>query len=109
MPGFVASPRYDPVMHAVDVRDLRVRLDDCLRRAAAGETILVTDAGHVVARLSPARQRCAVAPRNERLAEGVREGWYLPPLDDATIAPQPGAVAPLVRLLADLDEDRADR
>jgi prevent-host-death family protein len=53
-------------MHEVNVSELRNRLPEYLALAEAGEDILVTRRGRVVARLSPARDVRAVA--RERLA-----------------------------------------
>ena len=41
-------------MKTVGVRELKNRLSEYLRQARAGETILVTDRGQVIAELSPA-------------------------------------------------------
>jgi len=40
-------------MKAAGVRDLKNRLSEYLRLVARGETVLVTDHGHVVAQLAP--------------------------------------------------------
>ncbi len=65
-------------MHSVDIRELKKRLSDYVRKVRQGETVLVTDRSQVVAELRPPE------PRNEHqldllqrypgLAELVRRG-----------------------------------
>ena len=52
----------------VGVRELKAKLSEYLERAAAGETIVVTDRGKPKAELRPLSVE-------ERIAQGVREGW----------------------------------
>jgi prevent-host-death family protein len=52
----------------VGVRELKQHLSEYLERAAAGESIRVTDRGRPRAILGP-------VPGLGRLADGVREGW----------------------------------
>ena len=65
-------------MVAVGIKDLKARLSEYVRAAHAGETILVTDRGDVVAVLSPvgdlARPR-DLASTEVRLDAAVGEGW----------------------------------
>jgi prevent-host-death family protein len=43
-------------MKTVDVRDLKNKVSECLRRVRLGESVLVTDRGEVVAELLPPGQ-----------------------------------------------------
>ena len=70
----------------VGVRELKQHLSEYLDRAAAGETIRVTDRGRPKAVLAPLTGR-------DRLEQGVAEGWLTPatrPGGLGTFHPQPG-------------------
>lgn len=60
----------------IGIRDLKARLSEIVDRAAAGETITVTERGKPKAMLSP-------IPGRARLDQAVAEGWVTP-------APRPG-------------------
>ena len=66
-------------MRAVEIRVLNSRLSEHMRMAAAGETILVTDRGHVLAEIGPSRETPSPVLEDAVLAEGVRKGWLTPP------------------------------
>ena len=51
----------------------------------------------------------AEQPGDAALADLVRRGWLTPPLVTGGTVPKGEPVAPLAELLAELDEDRADR
>jgi prevent-host-death family protein len=94
-------------MHTVGLKFLKNKLSEYVRLAAAGETVVVTDRGRVVAEIVPPRRH-----QHETFVEcGVREGWFIPakrpfqPLPPRK--PVPGLT--LEQLLADLDRDRDDR
>lgn len=59
-------------MHAVGVRELKNRLSEYLRLVRAGERILVTDRGEVVAELGPPGIEQSEMP--PRLREMIRRG-----------------------------------
>ena len=93
-------------MVTVGLKILKNKLSEYVRRAAAGETVLITDRGRAVAEIVPPRKE------SESVIErGVREGWIRPakkpfqPLPPRK--PVPGLT--LEQLLADLDRDREDR
>jgi len=94
-------------MRAVGIKVLKNKLSEYVRLAASGETVLVTDRDRVVAELGPPRPGRAEALVDAQLAEAVRTGWVAPRLAEG--APPRLPVAPLADLLAELDEDRADR
>ena len=98
-------------MATVGLKILKDRLSEYVRRAASGETIVITDRGRAVAEMSPRRQVPDRYKDHPALARGIREGWIMP-------AANPGGPLPprnpipgytLEQLLADLDRDREDR
>lgn len=52
----------------VSIGTLKARLSEYLRRAKAGEAVVVTDRGRPVARLGPLQGAAALEGRTERLA-----------------------------------------
>lgn len=95
-------------MHTVGLKTLKNKLSEYIQLAAAGETVVITNRGRVVAEIVPPRPRTGHESFVER---GVREGWLTPakrpfqPLSPRK--PVPGLT--LEQLLADLDRDREDR
>lgn len=97
-------------MQAVGIKALKNRLSEYVRAVAAGETVLVTDRGRVVAELVPPRVDSDASPAEQRMGDLIREGLL-----------QPARIAPKARLprrkpqvglrevLRDLDSSRADR
>jgi prevent-host-death family protein len=94
-------------MPAVGLKILKNKLSEYIRRAAAGETVVVTDRNRVVAEIVPPRQQ-----EHESVIErGVREGWIRPVVRGPDWPPKGKPVPGLTleKLLADLDRDREDR
>ena len=95
-------------MRTVGLKILKNKLSEYVRLAAAGETVVITDRGRVVAEIVPHKPKTGLTPFQEK---GVREGWLRPakrpfqPLPPRK--PIPGYT--LEQLLADLDRDREDR
>lgn len=56
----------------VGVRELKAHLSEFLRRAADGETIVVTDRGTPTAVIGPVHGR-------DLVGRGVQQGWIRPP------------------------------
>lgn len=100
-------------MTSVGLKVLKNNLSEYVRRAAAGETVVITDRGRPVAELSPPNNVPAVKgrPLSEFELRGMREGWLRP----ATI--RDGSPPPSIpikgytfeQLMADLERDREDR
>jgi len=92
-------------MKTVGLKTLKNKLSEYVRAAAAGETIVVTDRGRLVAEINPPR------PKPESVIErGIREGWIRPAVRGPDWPPK-GKPVPGLRLediLADLDEARKD-
>jgi prevent-host-death family protein len=94
-------------MATVGLKILKNKLSEYIRRAAAGETVVVTDRNRVVAEIVPPRQQ-----EHDSFAErGVREGWLRPAKRDANWPPprRPIPGLTLEQLMAELDSDREDR
>ncbi len=81
----------------VGIRELKAKLSVYVRRAAAGERIVVTDRGKPVARLTPLAQPTEVE-------QGIEEGWIEPPTR-ARLGPVDRVTSNL-SVLEVLDEDR---
>jgi prevent-host-death family protein len=98
-------------MATVGLKILKNKLSEYIRRAAAGETVVVTDRDRVVAEIVPPRQHPDRYKDHPVLARGVREGWITPARNPGGEAPAPKPVPGITfeRLMADLARDRADR
>ena len=96
-------------MKRVGLKLLKNNLSKYVRKAAAGETIEVTDRGTVVAELSPPRGKRALHP-SPVIAQGIREGW-IAPARNKTGKPPPRrpAVMSFEEMMRDLDESREDK
>lgn len=97
-------------MLKVGIKTLKNDLSKYIRAAAAGETVLVTDRGRVVAEISPPQPASGGAlASNPLLAEDVRRGWITPALHPS-YAPGPKVyVAPFDDLMRELRADRDTR
>jgi prevent-host-death family protein len=56
----------------VGIRELKAKLSHYLERAAAGETIVVTNRGKAKAELR------GLSPVERRIQQGIEEGWIRP-------------------------------
>ena len=91
-------------MPTVGLKTLKNKLSEYVRRAAAGETVLITDRHRVVAQIIPPKS--ALTPFEE---QGVREGWLKPArIRDGTPPPRHPMV-PIAELMQELERDREDR
>jgi prevent-host-death family protein len=61
----------DTVTTYVGIRELKAKLSHYLDRAAAGETVVVTDRGKAKAELRPLSVE-------QRIQQGIEEGWITP-------------------------------
>jgi prevent-host-death family protein len=93
-------------MHKVGLKILKNKLSEYVRLAAAGDTIVITDRGRVVAEIVPPRPEPASI-----IERGVREGWIRPAVRGADWPPRGKPVPGLSfeQLMADLERDREDR
>lgn len=58
------------------MRELRAKLSECVRRAANGEHLILTDRGRPVAQLAPLDH--STLNDLARIEQGVAEGWITP-------------------------------
>ena len=106
----VAPGSYLPCMRSVGIKVLNGKLSECVRLAASGETVLVTDRDLVVAELGPLGETRSSVLADAFLAESVRSGVLAPPpLAGSGPPPRPAPVARLDEVMAELDETRHDR
>jgi prevent-host-death family protein len=97
-------------MQAVGIKSLKNKLSEYVRAAAAGETVLVTDRGRVVAELVAPRVREDASLAEQRMGELIREGLVIAArVSSKARLPRRRPVAKLATVLRELDEDRADR
>lgn len=97
-------------MQSVGIKTLKNRLSEYVRAAAAGETVLVTDRGQVVAELVAPRVRTDASPVEQRLGELMRQGLLAPAkISPKVRLPRRRPLAQLAEVLRDLDNSRADR
>jgi antitoxin (DNA-binding transcriptional repressor) of toxin-antitoxin stability system len=96
-------------MRAIGIKELKNRLSEYVRLAAAGERVLVTDRDRVVAELVAPQPGTPHAASDAALAEAVRSGWLRPPVLAVGTVPPRAPETLLAELLAELDEDRGDR
>lgn len=105
----VATGGYVPAMRAVGIKELKNRLSEYVRIAAAGERVLVTDRDRVVAELVAPQAGTPAAASDAMLAEAVRSGWLRPAVLPTGTIPARAPVAPLAQLLSELEGDRTER
>lgn len=97
-------------MHSVGIKTLKNRLSEYVRAAAAGETVLVTDRGQVVAELVSPRVRADDPPQARLLGELARQGLLTPATVSARARlPTRRPVTTIDDVLRDLDDGRAER
>ena len=97
-------------MHSVGIKALKNRLSEYVRAAAAGETVLVTDRGQVVAELVSPRVRTDASPAERVLGDLLRQGLLAPAkVPPATRLPHRKPVAKIAEVLRELDDSRAAR
>ena len=103
----VASQSHLGAMRKIGLKVLKNELSEYVRLAAAGETIVITDRGRVVAELVPPYRPAGLTPFEDR---GVREGWLRPAQIRDGSAPPSKPIPGLTfeRLMADLERDRSD-
>jgi prevent-host-death family protein len=97
-------------MHSVGIKALKNRLSEYVRAAAAGETVLVTDRGQVVAELVSPRVRTDASPAERVLGDRLRQGLLAPAkVPPSNRLPRRKPVAKIAEVLRDLDDSRAAR
>ena len=96
-------------MRYVGLKALKNKLNEYIRLAAGGETVLVTCRDRVVAEMGlpdPARS----SMRSDALLLGaIRQGWITPPISVERGPPPRKPMMTIMELLRNLQNDRADR
>jgi len=97
-------------VRTVGLKVLKNKLSQYVRLAQQGEVVLISDRDRVVAELVPPRAGRSPEVPDALLADLVRRGVVTP----ALLPPGPPPVVPprtakLADILAELDDDRADR
>jgi prevent-host-death family protein len=93
-------------MRTVGLKTLKNKLSEYVRLAAAGEAVVITDRGRVVAEIVPPRSK-----KEGVIERGIREGWITPAKQPFGPLP-PGKRVPglsFEKLMEDLARDREDR
>ena len=97
-------------MHSVGIKTLKNRLSEYVRVAGAGETVLVTDRGKVVAELIAPRVRAEASSDEQLLADMLRQGLLTPAKVPARARLQRRRpVTTIAQVLSELDASRAER
>ena len=97
-------------MQRVGIKVLKNRLSEYVRAAAAGETVLVTDRGQVVAELVSPRMRADASPAERLLGDLLRQGLLAPAkVPPKARLPRRKPVASMEGVLRELEGDRAER
>jgi antitoxin (DNA-binding transcriptional repressor) of toxin-antitoxin stability system len=95
-------------MRTVEIKQLKDRLSEYVRLAAAGETVVVTDRGRIAAELGPSRWTHRGRTTNLVIAEWVWQGLATPPTLPRGTRPRRHRLIAHDQLMADLARDRGD-
>jgi prevent-host-death family protein len=90
-------------MGRVGIRELKQNASAVVARAAAGETVTITDRGKPVAQITPLP--------TSRLDQLIAAGLAIPPKGDLRDLPEPKPIPGVTEemIVAALEEQRADR
>jgi prevent-host-death family protein len=107
----VATRGYFGGMRKVGIKALKDNLSAYVRAAEAGETVLVTDRGKVVAELVPPRAPAKPQTNEEILDQLEREGLLIRAKNRGPWKKPPERIGgvPFEQLMRELDADREDR
>ena len=96
-------------MKSVEIKILKNRLSEYVGVATAGETVLVTERGRVVAELVPPRSDQFPRFSNALLNDLILQGLLTPPTLNRVPLPPRHPIAPLHQILVEFDSIRRDR
>jgi antitoxin (DNA-binding transcriptional repressor) of toxin-antitoxin stability system len=96
-------------MRSVGLKLLKNKLSECVRIAAGGETVLVTDRDRVVAEIEPPSSTRTPVLSDALWVDACRQGWITPPILIGREPPARRPVMTIDQLPSDLQHDRADR
>ena len=105
----VASRGYNCHMKTVGIRELKDRLSEYVRRANAGEEILVTDRGRVVAELRKPGSTRLDSPYPALIAWAMEGKARIGGKNRADLYPALGSVLPAGQAARLLDQERGER
>lgn len=89
----------------IGIRELKAKLSSCVKRAADGERIIVTDRGRPVAQLTNLDD--ATLDETNHIRQAIAEGWITPPRRNGPLGrAHPAESASGLTVRAALDEDR---
>jgi antitoxin (DNA-binding transcriptional repressor) of toxin-antitoxin stability system len=100
---------YKVDMRSVGLKLLKSKLNEYVRLAAGGETVLVTERDRVVAEIVPPQPGRNPLLADGLLAQAVHEGWLTPPTLAGRDPPPRKPVMTFRQLMDDLQHDREDR
>jgi antitoxin (DNA-binding transcriptional repressor) of toxin-antitoxin stability system len=90
------------VMRSVGLKELKNKLSEYLRLAAAGETVLVTNRDRVVAEIGPPSPTRSPALSDALWSDPCRQGWIAPPILIGREAPALKPIVTIDELLSNL-------
>lgn len=96
-------------MRAVGIKTLKNKLSEYVRAVAAGETVLITDRGRVVAELAPPRGSPPAPFDSPAWRELVRQGLVSLPARPLRGPPPRKPMMSFEELMEGLERDREDR
>src|SRR5262245_14323419 len=97
-------------MRSIGIKTLKAKLSEYIRAVAAGETMLVTDRGRVVAEIIPPRAAPDASTAKEQWAELIRSGLVTPAKRPRPrLPPRSRDLVSSEALMRDLDDSRSDR
>lgn len=97
-------------MQSIGIKELKNKLSEYIRAVAAGDTVLVTDRGKVVAEFVAPRVHADVSPAEQKVDELVRLGLLAPAKVSPTARlPRRKPVAKFSQVMRDLARSRAER
>jgi antitoxin (DNA-binding transcriptional repressor) of toxin-antitoxin stability system len=96
-------------MRSFGLKTLKNKLRECVRLAAGGETVLVTDRDRLVAEIGPPRPTRSSVLADALLVDAFRQGWMTPAISVGRGPPPRQPVMTIDELLRNLQRDRADR
>jgi antitoxin (DNA-binding transcriptional repressor) of toxin-antitoxin stability system len=96
-------------MRSVGLKTLKNKLSEYVRRAAGGETVLITDRDRVVAEIGPPNPTRSSLMSDALLSDAFRQGWMTPPTSVGRGPPPRQPVMTIDELLRSLQRDRRDR
>jgi antitoxin (DNA-binding transcriptional repressor) of toxin-antitoxin stability system len=96
-------------MQTIGIKVLKDKLSEYIRVAASGETVLVTERGHVVAEIIAPRVAADASLPEQKMAELIRKGQVTPARMRLKEPPPRLPIMTFDELMSEIEADRADR